>query len=41
MRIPRIYLAAPLSSGQSLELDANAFNHAVLAQHLSFLNPWF
>lgn len=29
MRIPRIYLPAALTSGDTLELDANAFNHAI------------
>ncbi len=29
MRISRIYTAAPLVSGESIELDENAFNHAV------------
>lgn len=29
MRIPRLYTPAPLASGSSIELDENAFNHAV------------
>ena len=29
MRIPRIYTATPLNSGDTIELDNNAFNHAV------------
>lgn len=29
MRIPRIYTPAPLASGSIIELDDNAFNHAV------------
>ncbi len=29
MRIPRIYTPAPLAAGTTLELDENAFNHAV------------
>ncbi|MFC1749958.1 16S rRNA (uracil(1498)-N(3))-methyltransferase [Pseudomonadota bacterium] len=29
MRIPRIYTPSPLSSGNTVELDDNAFNHSV------------
>lgn len=29
MRIPRLYLSAPLATGATLRLDDNAFNHAV------------
>ncbi|HHJ80286.1 MAG TPA: RsmE family RNA methyltransferase, partial [Candidatus Tenderia electrophaga] len=29
MRIPRIYTPSPLNSSETIELDENAFNHAV------------
>ncbi len=29
MRIPRIYLPAPLSNNSEIDLDANAFNHCI------------
>jgi 16S rRNA (uracil1498-N3)-methyltransferase len=35
MRIPRIYTPSPLHSGATIELDENAFNHAVRVLRLS------
>lgn len=39
MRIPRIYIPAPLQGGTTIELDNNGFSHAVRVLRLTEGSP--